>query len=444
MNRLPHWRVLVLACSLVMAFARRGRAEDAPPPAPVRPDTVASTEHLRFNLLPDDLESTESSPHSGGREEKEGGWLRAAYGEGLLTDIEPWRMAKGRHQDFDLLGDYNRVDPLRLGVGWRLHGTEPWTPRLGARLERAFGRDRTLYGVQVEQPIVPNGRIALGVLMLRKTDHNDLQQSGDAENSLWLLLARADERDYFEREGVAVYANWRVPDFSTVSVHLRTDDYRTLPTRYDIRSWMHQKRAVRENPAIDDGEAHALLLRLERPARRTRRQRAGLAHWLEIERAGHGMGGDFEYTRALADVRSVLRLTPATTLALRAVAGRAYDGTLPVQKEFTLGGPDGLGAHPADAFRGNRIALAQAEYDIGLWQVRSSALDGGLLALVFCDIGYAWRESGSGFGLAQQKPEVDAGFGVGTSDNALRIYFAKNIRTLDREFTVRVRLQRPF
>ena len=444
MMRPPVWRALAVAVAFAAGLAASARAEETPLPAPGDTDSTEFSGHLRFSPLPGDLEPAGTSSHAIGAGEGEGGWLRGAFGEGLLTETEPWRIADGRHQDVDLIGDYNRVDPLRLGIGWHLHGTERWTPRMGARLERAFGRDRTLYGVQMEQPIVPNGRISIGVLMLRRTEHNDLQQSGDAENSLSLLLARADERDYFEREGVGAYASWRVPDFSAISVHVRTDQYRTLPTRYDIRSWMHQRRTVRANPAIDDGEAHTAILRLERPARRTRRLRAGLAHWVEIERAGHGMGGDFSYTRALADLRSVVRLTPATTFALRLVAGQSFDGRLPAQKEFTLGGPDGLGAHPVDAFRGNRIALAQAEYDVGLWQMPANAFESGLVALAFLDLGRAWNQAGPAFGLARQKPGLDAGFGVGTSDNALRVYFAKDVRDLSRDFAIHVRLQRPF
>ena len=51
---------------------------------------------------------------------------------------------------------------------------------------------------------------------------------------------------------------------------------------------------------------HAELLYLL-SAHRTGRTRAGLYHWIELERAGGGLGGDFGYTRLLADVRSVLQ-----------------------------------------------------------------------------------------------------------------------------------------
>src|SRR5256885_670084 len=73
------------------------------------------------------------------------------------------------------------------------------------------------------------GRVALGASLVRRTDHNELQQVDDLENTLAMLLWRNDYRDYFERDGLGAYLAWNVPDFSTVSFHLRRDAYRSLP-----------------------------------------------------------------------------------------------------------------------------------------------------------------------------------------------------------------------
>ena len=59
--------------------------------------------------------------------------------------------------------------------------------------------------MQLEQPLLPPARLALGVSAVRRTDHSELQQVDDAENSLALLFARQDYRDYFEREGFGAY-----------------------------------------------------------------------------------------------------------------------------------------------------------------------------------------------------------------------------------------------
>ena len=373
-----------------------------------------------------------------------GEWLRAPIGDNLLTDPGRWRAEGFRPGRLNLLVDYNRVDQLRIGGKVELQDPFSMAPRFGGRLEYATGRKRVLYGVQVEQPLAPPGRLALGVSMVRRTDHSELQQVDDFENTLALLFGRQDYRDYFEREGVGVYLSWRVPDFSTVSVHARTDDFRSLAVNRGTRSWFQRDRTLRDNPAIDDGTEHSAVLRLERLAQTTSRTRAGLYHWIEVERAGAGFGGDFDFTRALADLRSVLRLTPGTTLSLRAVGGSALTGTLPRQRLFPLGGVDGLRAHVFSQYLGNQLALGQAEYDIGLWRPHSGPLPAGLHTLLFVDTGSAWTNLDHEWDLGHQRFETDGGFGFGSADDALRVYFAKNLRKLESDFVISMRLQRPF
>lgn len=372
-------------------------------------------------------------------------WLRAPLGEALLTHPDPWRSRHGnKAQQADLTLDYNRVDLLRPGVWLQAQKPASMLPRLGVRAEYATGRQRALYGLQLEQPLLPTARFALGVNATRRTDHSELQQVDDVENSLDLAVAREDWRDYFEREGVGAYLSWRVPDFSTVSAHVRRDRYRSLLTNRDTWSILNKRRELRANPAIDAGESHTAVLRLERLTRRSSRKRAGLYHWAELERAGGGLGGEFDYTRALADIRSVVRLSPAVTLSLRAAGGAALAGTLPRQKQFTVGGIDGLRAHSFGARRGDHMALGQAEYTIGLWQMRKAGFAGGLHALVFADAGTAWDDARHGYNLYGQKFALDGGVGLASSGDDVRVYIAKDLQRADAGYVVSLRLQRPF
>jgi hypothetical protein len=436
--RTPLFPIVALLVSAAWAAAPL-RAEVTAEPA--SPD---SSQVIDF--FPPDSNATPAAAERAEKDRTPGDerWLRTPFGDRLLTPAEAWRERSGVFDRVTPVFDYNRVDPLRLGFGYELQDPQSLHPRFGARLEYAFGRDRVLYGVQIEQPLARPGRIAAGISMVRRTDHSDLQQVEDAENSLALLLGRQDYRDYFEREGIGGYLSWWVPDFSTVSVHLRRDTYRSLETSPRTRSWFHTSRPLRDNPAIDEGDVHGVTLRLERLAHRTRSMRAGLYHWIEIERAGRGLGGDFEYTRALADVRSILRLSPATTLMLRGVAASGLDGTLPVQKQFTLGGVDGLRAHSFDQYRGNQLALAQAEYVVGLWHIRSRGFEGGLHAIAFVDAGRAWDHPGGAWDIGRQHIQADGGFGLGTSEDNLRVYFARNLQDSKGSTVISVRLQRPF
>ncbi len=372
-------------------------------------------------------------------------WRRAPFGDALLTHPDVWR---ARHPngatDGDLLLDYNRVDLVRYGAWVQAQRPETMYPRLGGRLEYATGRRRVLYGAQMEQPLLPTARFVLGLGMVRRTDHGDLEQIDDLENSLTLLVAHEDWRDYFEREGVGTYLSWRVPDFSTVSVHLRNDRYRSLVSSPHVHSWWNNDRSLRDNPAIDDGDAHSVFVRLERVAHRRQRSRSGLYHWIELEHSGGPtLRGDFRYTRALADLRSVVRVLPATTLTLRAVGGSTLDGTLPRQREFVLGGVDGLRAHRFGAFRGDRVALGQAEYSIGLHGFGRTTRERGPRVLVFVDSGTAWNRAVNGE-LAQQHFALDGGVGLASPDDDLRVTFARNLQDPGSDVVIAMRLNRPF
>jgi hemolysin activation/secretion protein len=224
---------------------------------------------------------------------------------------------------------------------------------------------------------------------------------------------------------------------------VRRDEYRSLPS-VGATSWFHRGRLLRLNPAIDDGETHTAALRLERVAHTTPYTHAGTYHWIEAEWAGRALGGDFTYTRLLGDVRGVLRLSPATTLMLRGVAGHTPSGALPAQKAFPLGGVDGLRAHAFGQYRGDRLLLLQAEYVIGLWKLRTGAFEGGLHAIAFVDAGKAWFDSGHDWSVGRQEIEVDGGVGLAAAEDKLRVYLAKDLRHSDSDFVASVRLRRPF
>ena len=431
----PSSLLLLLSTLWVLSGPSAARAV-APEPHPTGqiPDTLV------FNPLPPDTLAPVEKPPSD-REDEE--WMSAGIGDQLLTDREEWRARGSRTSTWKGFVDYNRVDRLRFGVGYELQVKDPMAPRLGARLEYADGRDQGLYGVQIEQPIVKPGRISIGASLVRSTDHHELHQVPDFENTVALLLGRKDYRDYWEREGEGVYLALRVPDFSTVSLHWRKDEYRTLIGN-GATSWFNRDAELRPNPPIDDGETHTIDLRMEKGARTTLHTHSGTYHWLEAEWAGGTLGGDFFYTRLLADLRGVLRLSPATTLMLRGVAGTTTNGVLPAQKVFPLGGPDGLRAHTIAQYHGDQIALVQAEYIIGLWKLRTGAFEGGLHAIAFVDAGAAWTDPNHSWSIGDRKIEMDGGVGLAVSEDKLRVYFAKDLHRSDSPFVTTVRLQRPF
>ena len=429
--------ILMLA-ALALSGGSRARAA-APDSLPAGAPGV-----LEFTPLARDSATAAAPAHPDSALVGEPEWLSAPFGERLLTEPEAWKAWHGHAVRLEPALDYNRVDLLRLGVAVQVQNPSTMAPRVGGRFEYSTGRRRGLFGLQLEQPLLRRSRLAVGISASRRTDHSELQQVDDVENSLALLIARQDYRDYFEREGFGAYLAWRVPDFSVVSVRVRRDTYRSLTLQGRTRSLFDRREALRDNPPVDEGEIHSVLLRLERQTRRTSRTRAGFYHWVELERAGYGMGGDFGYTRALADLRSVVRLSPTATLALRAVGGTTLAGELPAQKEFTAGGADGLRAHAFAEYRGNQLLLGQAEFATALWRVRPSGFDAGVHAIAFLDAGRAWDDPGRAWRPAGQHLQVDGGLGLTTSEDNLRVYLARSLQRSRSRAVFSVRLQRPF
>jgi hypothetical protein len=435
----PHRRIRSAAAAalLTVAFAAPAHA--------LTSDTLSFHPSMQFEYW----DSTGHEPLSVApvrvNNENETEWLRAPMGDNLLDHPDPWMSGHhGRSQDLGITLDYNRSDLVRYGLHFQAQRPQTMYPRIGARLEYATGRKRVLYGIQMEQPLLPTARFVLGWSAVRRTEHPELQLVDDLENSLALLLDRTDYRDYFEREGGSVYLSWRVPDFSTVSLHLRQARYRSIGTSDEVVSWFNLQKPLRPNPTIDDGETHSVLFRLERLAQRSSSSRAGLYHWIELEKAGGQLGGDFDYTRFLGDVRSVLRLTPATTLSLRGVIGSCADGTLPIQKRFGAGGVDGLRGHQLNDFVGNQVVIGQAEYTIGMWALRGNGFEAGLHAITFVDFGTAWDNPHDRWDVQHQAFQNDGGFGLATSEDNLRVYVARDLSNANAPLVWSLRLRRPF
>jgi hypothetical protein len=430
-----------LALVALVFAAAPARAVDIRPVNPSPPDTI------RFTPEATDVDSATSERpvgfdiHVAGTDDE---WLRAPIGDELLQHPDRWRSRHLRGgNSLALTLDYNRVDLLRAGLWWQAQRPETMLPRLGLRWEYATGRDRPLYAVQFEQPLLPTARFVLGLDASRRTDHGVMQQVDNIENSIMLLVAHQDWRDYFEREGVGAYLSWRVPDFSTVSVQMHDDEYRSLKAAGHVASWFRREKPLRDNPAIDDGRVRSAIVRLERLAHNTHRSRGGLYHWIEVERAGNGLGGDFDYTRAFADVRSIVRLTPSGTLALRMVGGTRLDGEVPLQRQFVIGGVDGLRGHEFGAFHGDRMAMGQAEYSIDLRAFDVRPRRGGLRALLFIDSGTAWKGTQRD-DLVAQHFAADGGIGLATTDDDTRVTVARDLHDPDADFVVSLRLSRPF
>lgn len=97
--------------------------------------------------------------------------------------------------------------------------------------------------------------------------------------------------------------------------------------------------------------------------------------------AGHGIGGDFDYFKFVAENRLYYKVGRAHVLALRLMGGIAT-GDMPYNDLFTLGGADSLRGYEDDEFRGDKMYAATLEYRYPI----AKKIQG----VVFVDAGNAW------------------------------------------------------
>ena len=432
---------------------RRPRAAPRPP-SPTRSPAVRRPRHARRSPRSADGLRFRREPPTRPATSAPGRGRVAARALRRAAAHRPRRLARARTAATARASsrslDYNRVDLLRLGLGCRDPAARArMDPRLGARLEYATGRERALYGVQLEQPLLPprpaRARRLDGAAhrpQRAAAGRRRREQPGAAVRPPGLprlLRARGRRR-------LPVVARPRLLDRERA----RAQRHATARCALErgTRSLFHRDRAAARQPADRRGRGRTPCCCGSSAWRSApRRTRAGLYHWIELERAGGGLGGDFDYTRALADVRSVVRLSPAATLALRAVGGTTLARRAAgAEASSRVGGVDGLRAHAFAQYRGDQLAAGQAEYTIGA-VARAPARLRGRPARD--------RVRGRGPGLGRRRAragtsagstsQVDGGFGLGHRRRTTCASTSPaTCRTATRTSVVSVRLQRPF
>ncbi|MCE7871984.1 hypothetical protein DYH09_16620 [bacterium CPR1] len=113
-----------------------------------------------------------------------------------------------------------------------------------------------------------------------------------------------------------------------------------------------------------------------------------------------GLGGDFSYTKLVAEGRSYIPFGTNSTLAMRAWAGM-LNGTAPISEYFFAGGTDTLRGYRENAFFGTRFVVLNAEYRFGIGRIKF------LRGAVFADAGNAWTP-----GVTSGALKADVGAGL--------------------------------
>lgn len=248
-----------------------------------------------------------------------------------------------------------------------------------------FGRDDAGFSLGMERPLLSNTRVFVGGEVHDLTASDDQWRLSDLEQTVVSLGFKNTFRDYYRRRGIQVHAGARPNSHNEIVASWRRDRHEPLENSTDF-SLFRRDRDYRANPRVTDAELGALVLAYsydsrtlddETVAQRFARHlvddlfRAGArsrggwrADWT-TEIAGHGMGGDYEFTRHILNTRGAMRLGPRQAVAVRGILGWS-EGTLPLERQFAVGGIGSVRARKFKEAVGNELALFNAEYGFDL------------------------------------------------------------------------------
>jgi hypothetical protein len=425
--------------------------------------------------------------------------------------LRRWRRpATDSRTNFDvgLDGTYNRVEgvPIVVGPGINLRVNEgtrfQGDARLILRTGENFSLDPGRFGYRARGELVVGQRtsnVGFGIRAFDQITSVEPWPLRDYEAGWAAFLLRNDYRDWYRRQGWAVYAAIRPSRAATLTIEGREQD---VFSKAENRPWtlFNGARTWRTNPAVTDGQYRSLVASLRLDTRNDRREpSSGILVNAEFEASeGRNISGMIDpnivcitapcvpasytdgrltYQRAWLDARLYTRLTPSGRLNLRLVGGGKMGGDdLPLQNRVSLGFPDPL---PGYSFRymscgGERFAgqpalcdraiVAQAElrthmgFDFGpdwanMWG--DDAEDRyepfhvtGPDVVLFADAGYAWSVgSGPGALAADRFPALhlwQPDVGLGLDLGPIGAYVSKALGPYHGPVTFTLRMGRRF
>ncbi len=250
------------------------------------------------------------------------------------------------------------------------------------------------------------------------------------------IFGAKDLHNYYLRRGFEIAFRWQhlprmeyIPPKHLVALTLLAESHRSLEksTDWHLFNWRSTSKA-RENPAITSGHMRSVMFTYDLNLRQGRLG-TGYLGWhntFSVEHSRTALGSDFDFTRYQLHLRYAHALGKHQ-IRTRAV-GSFSTAALPIQRQFTIGGPGVLNGYPLYAFAGDRGYLFNIEYfypfpELFTW--RNMQFDFFTLFLVFfLDAGQTWN-IGDETSTLVPKSDAGIGFHFGERDSFLRFNVAQ-------------------
>ena len=250
------------------------------------------------------------------------------------------------------------------------------------------------------------------------------------------IFGANDLHNYYLRRGFEIAFRWQhlprmeyIPPKHLVTLMLLAESHRSLEksTDWHLFNWRSTSKA-RENPAITSGRMRSVMFTYDLHLRQGRLG-TGYLGWhntFSVEHSRTAFGSDFDFTRYQLHLRYAHALGKHE-IRTRAV-GNFSTAALPIQRQFTIGGPGVLNGYPLYAFAGDRGYLFNIEYFYPLPELftwRNMQFDFFTLFLVFfLDAGQTWN-IGDETSTLVPKSDAGIGFHFGERDSFLRFNVAQ-------------------
>jgi hypothetical protein len=375
---------------------------------------------------------TEQSSTSSSKNYRKNKTYRTKYS----YSFKPYFWERENTFDDNFLFRYNRVEGFFFGFG-----SEKKYYWDGSKAVSGFGsfgygfashKWRMQLGLDRQFAASPTSLFEIGAEAHSATDTKDEWIMNLSENNLAALFFHEDFRDYYQREGFSAHSAWYTKD-GDVSTMI---DVRFLNDRYASMSnnaqWaLFGGRSFRGNPAVSTGTMKSVSLSAGLSTVEKYRYRSeGWNAYSRIEYGGRTVGGDFDFTQMLVDVRRFQPLWDDNQINLRVRAG-ALEGAPIIQKSFELGGANTMPAFGFKEFVGNRMVLANLEY-----QLSGEVIDeiffwpNSLNMIAFGDAGAVttvnknWAVYEGFNSIKSHQVKSDLGFALAWHDGDARIGFA--------------------
>lgn len=306
---------------------------------------------------------TEQSSNTGNRKSR----MRSTYRTKYSYSFKPYYWNTENIFDDNFLFRYNRVEGLFLGVGSEKKFYWDGSKSLSGFGSFGYGftshKWRLQLGLDRQFSVSDETLLEMGAEAHSLTDTKDEWLMPLSENNLAAIFFREDFRDYFQREGFSGHAAryTRTEEMSTmVDIRFLNDRYASLVSG---AQWgVFGGRTFRSNPGISTGTMKSVTVSAGlSTVERYRYRIEGWNLYAKGEYAGRTLGGDFNFTQVVLDLRRFQPLGDDDQINLRLRAGSLEGVSLP-QKELELGGANTLPAYGYKEFVGNRMLLANLEY----------------------------------------------------------------------------------